>query len=699
MIAQAHGRGCFERAVGALLCSLLSLSACSLRSEAAYGTRDRTDDHAPARPGSSDAAPATPALLDAALPDAASPDLPNADAQVNPDTPVPGTKPIVIVMIGDGMGRGQLEAASLYAAGAPDKLFMHSLPYRGEVTTGGPSGITDSAAAATVMATGVYTYNSQVGIDRDGQERETLIELAHTRGLVTGVVSTASLPHATPGSFSAHDLSRHNYVAIADDQITQVQPHVMLGGGARYYFADVPGSLRKGSGLSEPLAQARYHVVRDAAGLSALTPKAGARVFGAFAADHMSYVRERAADTAEPTLKDMSLAALNTLDLHPGGFFLMIEGARIDMASHNNDLANTVAETLALDDTVAAVAAWAGTRQDVTLIVTADHECGGLTVERPHAMGVLPDVSWRWLVHTNARVDVFAQGPGAEVFDDALRDQRWVYAVSRARLTGEPLVTPPRVAIPDGHLADLRYHVSTQTLSSGFGPGRSQLDGLYLDADRYGLSIGVEGLFAWDDNAVLLLLDVDFGSGTGHASLSGALQDEDGKVDAILSASNVTTPATPGFGADFAVVSLGGADPQLGELRTDGGLRGLRAPFGSADNLGWHGAALNFGEGVRTRAVTASRAAREGFEVFIPWDRLYPAQAGRVPQGAELAISALLVNNDGGFTSNQALPPFVQDSAMAGRTRVALPGVAVLAVDSDRDGVVDGELSFSVRAP
>src|SRR5690606_8491481 len=133
--------------------------------------------------------------------------------------------------------------------------------------------------------------------------------------------------------------------------------------------------------------------------------------------------------------------------------FLMIEGARIDMASHDNDFERAVAETIAFDDAVRAVATWAQDHDDVLLLVTADHECGGLEL--------VPEVSWRWGAHTNARVDVFGKGPGSSIFTSEVLDHRWVHAALRAGLTGEALVPPADLLVPDGKLADLTHEVAT----------------------------------------------------------------------------------------------------------------------------------------------------------------------------------------------------------------------------------------------
>jgi alkaline phosphatase len=623
---------------------------------------------------------------------------PWADAQIGPDAPQTSERRIVIVMIGDGMGPGQLAAAGHYASGSAGSLFLETLPAKGQLLTASLSGITDSAAAATTMATGYATTNGAIGVDRRGQPRETLVEAAHRLGLSAGVVTTSSLPHATPGAFTAHHPSRHDYVDIADDQALEVQPDVMFGGGWQFFAPAGDDSVRDDAGLIAPLQAAGYQIVRTGAELAAIAPTPDARVVGLFAPEHLTYVVDRAPDTTEPTLTDMTLRALAQLDTDPDGFFLMIEGARIDMASHGNDTLRAITETVAFDDTVRAVSEWASGRTDVTLIVTADHECGGLEVITPYGPGQVPDVAWRWGNHTNARIDVHGSGPGTEVLDGELRDHAWVHAVASAALEGTAVVAPTGGLRPDGRLDDLRFVAATQTVASGFGAGFNQLDALRLDADEYGLSIGIEGVFEWDANAVVVLIDTDLGGGTGLATLSGVLGDSAGRVDSIASSLQVRAPTGVPFGADFALVVWGGSDPHVEDLSDDAGLRAFVAPLGNPTDLGWYGAAVNFDDGVRARGAALPTRASSGLEAHVPWHTLYPALGSGVPPGAELGITVILVNDDGGYTSNQALPPFPAGAANPGRTPTSLPGIVRLRVDGNSDGTA-GDVMAPTTAP
>jgi hypothetical protein len=468
-------------------------------------------------------------------------------------------------------------------------------------------------------------------------------------------------------------------VEIAAQQLHRAKPEVMLGGGATYF-----------AGLATAIERGRYTVVTDRVALEDAVAAGATRLFGAFMPDHMTMTAGRAPDTLEPDLPQMARAALTTLDRDRYGFFLMIEGGRIDHGGHANNLIDVVNETLAFDDTVALVTAWARARGNVTVLVTADHECGGIEITVPRTAGEYPDVRWRWGAHTNARVKIWGDGPGADVVDGAVVDHRWVHAIGVARIDGAPMVTPPREPIPDGELGDLRHRAAVQEVTTGYGVGFNQLDALWLDATPRGLHLGIEGLFQWDMNAVEVWIDVDLGAGTGMPGLEDALTDQSGLADVVLAASNVSAPVATslGFGADHALIAIGGADPHVEDLIDTAGLRGLRDPFGHPDNLGWRRTALNYGT-VRVRNTPLASVPGQGMEAFIPWHELYVD--GIVPVGARVGLAAVLVNSDGGHTSNQALPSFPPGTANPGRAVTPLPGVVVYELDANRDGIVDGD--------
>ena len=308
----------------------------------------------------------------------------------------------VIFCIGDGMGPNQVQAASYYE-NAP--LSFELFPYQGTVTTyAADSGVTDSAAAATAMATGQKVNNGVISLATpgDGSELTTLLEYYKALGRSTGLVTTTYMTHATPAAFGAHEPSRNNTSQIASDYLTQTQPNVLFGGGA--------------NGMSVTAAQnAGYTVVTDAASLAALDTNATNYVSGQFGSSHLPYEFDGLGSL--PGLSDMTSTALDILDNDADGFFLMVEGGRIDHAGHDNRLDRNVAETVEFSETVADILAWAAGRTDTLIIVTADHETGGLTAPVFTDYHVLPTASWTTTGHTSADVPVYAWGVNADLID------------------------------------------------------------------------------------------------------------------------------------------------------------------------------------------------------------------------------------------------------------------------------------------
>lgn len=166
------------------------------------------------------------------------------------------------------MGKGQVEAAALYAHGATGTLALEQLPHHGELVTASLSGLTDSAAAGTAMSSGVKTMNRRIGLDRDARRLVTATELAHPHGLSAGIVSSALLPHATLAAFSAHGEDRDDYVDLASDQAV-VRPDVMLGGGRRFYLRGLSrlARTRVSSHLSSPRTSRWFTIARSSRAL------------------------------------------------------------------------------------------------------------------------------------------------------------------------------------------------------------------------------------------------------------------------------------------------------------------------------------------------------------------------------------------------------------------------------------------------
>jgi alkaline phosphatase len=330
----------------------------------------------------------------------------------------------VIILIGDGMGFEHLKAAGLYANGQAGSLFLESLPYRADVVTTpvpgdkikpGQVAITDSAAAATALATGHKVYNGVISmaLPGDGKPYQTVLESFADQGKRTGLVSTAYITDATPAGFGAHAKGRGDRGDIVDCFLRTVRPDIILGGG---------DSNEKANLTAETIAAAGYEIVTDRKGLAALKTGQGGRVFGLFGPGNVPYEGQKVAAATQPdqahlldmpSLSEMAKVALKDVSTRRQGFFLMIEGALIDKSAHRHELALSLSEVVEFDRTVRLVMDWARKRKDTLVIVTADHETGGLTVVRGAGKGNLPEVSWSTGGHTGANVPLFAWGVGA----------------------------------------------------------------------------------------------------------------------------------------------------------------------------------------------------------------------------------------------------------------------------------------------
>jgi alkaline phosphatase len=305
-----------------------------------------------------------------------------------------------VLFIGDGMGHEQVRAAGIWATGEAGTLSFEAFPYRSRMTTHAASGaLTDSAAAATAMATGTKVAVGVISlrIPGSGEALATILEDSQRMGKRTGLVTTTSISHATPAAFAAHEARRDNYLEIVSDYLRDSRPNVLFGGAAHV----TPRLAR----------EAGYTVVSDAAELLALAPGSATFVSGQFGAGNMPYEIDGLGPL--PRLSEMTVAALRILDDDPEGFFLMVEGGRIDHAGHINSIAHAIGETIELSNAVQMAVEWAEGREDTLIIVTADHETGGLTVLQDHGAGVLPAVSWSTTGHTDQRVPVYGWGANA----------------------------------------------------------------------------------------------------------------------------------------------------------------------------------------------------------------------------------------------------------------------------------------------
>ncbi|MBN1864603.1 MAG: alkaline phosphatase [Victivallales bacterium] len=279
----------------------------------------------------------------------------------------------VFLFIGDGMGEIQIHATQEAFAESPDdKLSFQKFPVKGwQRTASANAKITDSAAAATAMACGFRTNNGMLGMDPDGNAVPPITSIAHQNGWKIGIISSVSLDHATPAGFYAHDESRGNYGAIA--QMLADSLFEFFGGGG---LSGQKGLDSKEDNLQRAIRKG-FTVARTREQLESL-PK-GSRIL---AMNHrlvggasLPWAIESKPDDIR--LAEFTAAAVKQLSGSP--FFIMVEGGKIDWACHDNDLLNTVYDTRDFDAAVqVAVDFLAENPDDTLIVVTADHETGGL---------------------------------------------------------------------------------------------------------------------------------------------------------------------------------------------------------------------------------------------------------------------------------------------------------------------------------
>lgn len=315
----------------------------------------------------------------------------------------------VILMIGDGMGPQQVGLLELYAREAPQSIYKDRSTGMSKFAQTGLMGmsmtnpddaiVVDSACSATQLAIGKMAPSEVVGLDAQGNRQETLLEKAQRLGKATGLVSDTRLTHATPAAFASHQPHRSLENKIAQEMLS-IGPDVMLSGGLRHWIpreinekGEAYKALQEMTGKSLKLKSKRKDNIdllqeAKAAGYQlAFTKKQleassdSGKVLGLFAYSGMNdgIRHSKLKDDStrvQPTLKEMTMKALDVLSKDPQGFFLMIEGGQIDWAGHNNDTGTMLHELLKFDETIDYVYEWVKERDDTLVVITADHETG-----------------------------------------------------------------------------------------------------------------------------------------------------------------------------------------------------------------------------------------------------------------------------------------------------------------------------------
>ena len=307
----------------------------------------------------------------------------------------------IILMISDGMGTAHFYASLTANRG---KLHILNMKYMGlHKTHSSDNYITDSAAGGTALSSGVKTNNGAIGVDSEGRKVPSILEQAEDRGKATGLVSTSSIVHATPASFIAHQPKRSMYEEIAADfLLTDID--VMIGGGYNFFT-----ERKDQRDLVQELKEKDYTVSENLDEMSDFT-QGKLAVFTA--KEHNKAYPDRGEMLPDAT--DKAIEVLNNNSNK--GFFLMVEGSQIDWGAHKNNISFIIKEQLDFDRAVGKALDFAAKDGNTLVIVTADHETGGLTLKGGDETTGYVKAEFSSLGHTAVGVPIFAYGPGAKEF-------------------------------------------------------------------------------------------------------------------------------------------------------------------------------------------------------------------------------------------------------------------------------------------
>ena len=315
----------------------------------------------------------------------------------------------IIYMISDGTGFNIIEAAeniyheSLYM----DKLAMNYIPHQTHQTTYSTSNyITDSAAGGTALATGIKTANGAIAVDSETRTEpyKTVLELAAEKGKSTGIIATKSVTDATPASFTAHAYERGFHDEIAQEQTEKMisgELDLVMGGGEMYFDTDY--CIEKGINFTTKKEE-----------LSSTSLP----FLGLYEMDAMDTF-----DPEMPTLAEMTDRAIELLSEDEDGFFLMVEGSQVDVFNHDNKLKEAAHELYEFDAAVASALRFAVENPDTVIIITADHETGGLYIPaEPTPENIVEGSIYTTGGHTERAVPVYALGKGVQELNGILEN-------------------------------------------------------------------------------------------------------------------------------------------------------------------------------------------------------------------------------------------------------------------------------------
>lgn len=307
----------------------------------------------------------------------------------------------IILLIGDGMGTTQIYAGMTVNK---EQLNIERFKHTGfSKTYSADNYITDSGAGGTAISIGYKTYNKAIGVDKDTIPRTTILEYAEQNNKATGLVATSTITHATPASFIAHQPLRYMYEEIADDFL-KTDIDVFIGGGLKHF-----NDRKDKRDLTEELKAKDYQIITTVDELSIVTT---GKLAGLLYADSPPKILDDRGDM----LLVSTNKAIELLDQNENGFFLMVEGSQIDWGGHDNNINYVTSEMIDFDNVVGQALDFAEKDGNTLVIVTADHETGGLSIIGGNMEDGSIEASFGTGHHSSVMVPVFAYGPGAELF-------------------------------------------------------------------------------------------------------------------------------------------------------------------------------------------------------------------------------------------------------------------------------------------
>lgn len=313
----------------------------------------------------------------------------------------------IIFIIGDGMGPNDITLAEEYAEGTYDfGLVLNQIKNHGLATTHSvDANITDSAASGTALSTGTKTNNGYIGKDSAGNDLETMAEIARASGKKIGIITDEDVAGATPCSFVVHNISRSNTKELTNDMV-KFKPDVLMAKDYNSTFPRLEGETQKIFNDEYLIAKdfRRYKDVLDT------DPDCQKPFFG-FLDGYSTVASYNLAQCAQVAFKRLK---------NDNGFFLMIESSGTDKYGHSNDIDGKLASVVNLDRTVAASLLFMKNNPDTLLVITSDHETGG--VKLPESEDEKLTDLFTTSSHTATPVRVFAVGQGTEYFKDKTVD-------------------------------------------------------------------------------------------------------------------------------------------------------------------------------------------------------------------------------------------------------------------------------------